>query len=120
VVPSLQWSRREPLGCLIVLWAIVLGMPWATLQAQPVPGLISLECRLADGPWQTCQMQVDQLGAHWYLLVGGERIEFRHDGHGKVTMLRPSGGWRPVNSRWLEDTSLCWDGVCAKGDIPLD
>jgi hypothetical protein len=25
-----------------------------------------------------------------------------------------------VNSRWIESSSLCWDGVCARGDIPLD
>ena len=35
-------------------------------------------------------------------------------------MLKPSGGWQPVNSRWVENKDLCWDGVCARGDIPLD
>lgn len=104
----------------MAIWAMGLLMACAGLQARPIPGRISLECRLADGPWQACTMQVEQLGAHWYLLVGGDRIEFRHDGRGSVTMLKPSVGWRPVNSRWLEDTSLCWDGVCARGDIPLD
>jgi len=65
-------------------------------------------------------MQVEELGLHWFLLVGGQRIEFRHDGRGRVTMLKPSGGWQPVNSRWVENTNLCWDGICARGDIPLD
>jgi hypothetical protein len=25
-----------------------------------------------------------------------------------------------VSSRWEDRNSLCWDGVCARGDIPLD
>jgi len=25
-----------------------------------------------------------------------------------------------VESRWAADTSLCWDGICALGPIPLD
>jgi hypothetical protein len=90
------------------------------MRAQPLPGVVNLECRLAEGPWQKCQMQVQQVGAHWFLVVGDQRIEFRHDQRGSVTMLQPPSGWRPVSSRWEADTSLCWDGVCARGDIPLD
>ncbi|HYP04019.1 MAG TPA: hypothetical protein VER57_05660, partial [Cyanobium sp.] len=63
---------------------------------------------------------VQQVGSHWFLLVGEQRVEFRHDGTGAVRMQKNTGGWRPVSSRWNEDTSLCWDGVCARGDIPLD
>jgi hypothetical protein len=83
--------------------------------------LIPLECRLGDGPWQACQMRVEQVGGHWWLLIGERQLEFRHDGSGIVKMqaAQDSEGWRTVRSRW-EDTSLCWDGVCAKGDIPLD
>jgi hypothetical protein len=99
---------------------MTLAMAGLGLQAQPLPAEISLECRLDQGPWQNCRMQVQDIGAHWFLLVGGQRIEFRHDGRGSVTMQKASGGWRPVSSRWQEDTSLCWDGVCARGDIPLD
>jgi hypothetical protein len=65
-------------------------------------------------------MEVRQVGAHWFLQVGDQRLEFRHDGSGTVRMQRQSSGWRAVDSRWQEDTSLCWDGVCARGDIPLD
>jgi hypothetical protein len=104
----------------MVIGTVGLILCCARGQADPLPTLVSLECRLADGPWQACQMQVEQVGAHWYLIVGGQRIEFRHDGRGSVTMLKPSGGWQPVDSRWSPDTSLCWDGVCARGDIPLD
>ncbi len=104
----------------MVSWALGMVLACMGLQAHALPWMVSLECRLAEGPWQACQMQVEEVGAHWYLQVGSQRIEFRHDGRGSVTMLKPSGGWQPVKSRWLEDTSLCWDGVCAKGDIPLD
>ena len=79
-----------------------------------------LECRLQAGPWQRCRMEVEQLGSRWWLVVGDQRIEFRHDGRGSVTMQRQGGPWRPVTARWGEDTSLCWDGVCARGDLPLD
>jgi hypothetical protein len=35
--------------------------------------------------------------------------------------LRQEGGnWRDVEGRWAADTSLCWDGICALGPIPLD
>jgi hypothetical protein len=120
VVPSLPRSLLAPCGQGLLVGLMTLSMAGLGLQAQPLPGLVALECRLDEGPWQNCQMQVEQIGAHWFLLVGGQRIEFRHDGRGSVTMQKPSGGWRPVSSRWQEDTSLCWDGVCARGDIPLD
>jgi hypothetical protein len=120
VVPSLPRSLRAPCGQGLLAGLMALAMAGVGLQAQTLPGLVALECRLDEGPWQTCQMQVEQIGAHWFLLVGGQRIEFRHDGRGSVTMQKPSGGWRPVSSRWQEDTSLCWDGVCTRGDIPLD
>lgn len=81
--------------------------------------LIPLQCRLGQGPWQDCQMRVEQLGAHWFLLIGERRIEFRHDGQGAVTM-QEQGRTREVTSRWGENQTLCWDGTCARGEIPLD
>ncbi len=84
------------------------------------PLLVPLQCRLADGAWQSCTMRVDRLGEHWWLELGRRRIEFRHDGHGGIAMRWPGGPWRPVNSRWKSDGSLCWDGICARGAIPLD
>jgi hypothetical protein len=97
-----------------------LGLPFLACAGLAAPILsIPLECRLGEGPWRNCSMQVEQIGAHWTLIVEGERYEFRHDGRGSVRMLSAGEGWRPVSSRW-EDTSLCWDGVCARGDIPLD
>ncbi|KEF43481.1 MAG: hypothetical protein ER33_01675 [Cyanobium sp. CACIAM 14] len=119
-MPALPRSCLPPLAGLLLIGGLGLAPGVPSGRADPVPALITLECRLADGPWQTCQMQVDQIGVHWFLLVAGERIEFRHNGRGSVTMLRPSGSWQPVSSRWEADTSLCWDGVCTRGDIPLD
>lgn len=60
------------------------------------------------------------MGLHWVLRVGGQRFEFRHAGDGAVRMQRDSGPWQPVTARWQADASLCWDGVCARGPIPLD
>ena len=84
------------------------------------PLLVPLQCRLAAGAWQNCTMRVDRLGEHWWLELGRRRIEFRHDGHGGMAMRWPGGPWKPVNSRWNSDGSLCWDGICARGAIPLD
>lgn len=74
---------------------------------------------MGEGPWQPCRMRVEQVGTHWYLLIGNQQVEFRHDGDGLVRV-RQQGAWRSVTSRWEADTSLCWDGYCARGDIPLD
>jgi hypothetical protein len=84
------------------------------------PLLVPLQCRLASGPWRNCNMRVDRLGEHWWLELGGQLIEFRHDGHGNPTMRWPGGHWRPVNSSWQSDGRLCWDGICVRGAIPLD
>jgi hypothetical protein len=88
--------------------------------AQPSAQVIPLECRLGQGPWQACKMEVVAIGSQWALVVGAQRWEFRHDGHGSVTMQHGAGSWRAVRSRWDDQNSLCWDGVCARGDIPLD
>ncbi len=84
------------------------------------PLLVPLQCRLAAGPWRSCNMRVERLGEHWWLELGGRLIEFRHDGHGGLTMRWPGGPWRPVASRWQADGCLCWDGICTRGAIPLD
>ena len=94
--------------------------------AEPVP----LRCRLGDGPWQNCSLEVDSPGERWAIQVGGRRIGFRHDGSGTVTMNdsppgEPAipgqpGAWVPVETTWISGPALCWNGVCAQGDIPLD
>jgi hypothetical protein len=80
----------------------------------------SLECRLGQGPWQPCVMQIQDVGLRWELQIGSRRIGFRHGGDGAIHMRLSSGDWRPVAATWQPDASLCWDGVCARGSIPLD
>jgi hypothetical protein len=104
----LEWA------CGALLLLATSGLP---LLAEPVG--IPLECRLKTGPWRPCTMLVEQVGLHWWLVVDDVRYEFEHDGKGTMR-LRDGGGWRRVNSHWAEDMSLCWNGLCARGDIPLD
>jgi len=100
--------------------------PLAALQAQATPEAsmpnltIPLECRLGKGAWQPCQMEVLAIGQHWFLVVGSQRLEFRHDGRGSLTMHGSGESWQPVNSHWEKPQDLCWDGICARGAIPLD
>ena len=88
--------------------------------AQSRPLAAELQCRLGSGPWRPCRMEVQDVGLNWVLRIGPERIAFRHSGDGAVTMQKGQGPWQPVTATWTPDTSLCWDGVCARGDIPLD
>ncbi len=118
--PLLQRLCRVSLTAGLIVWSAGTALSCLSVRAEAGPVGVELECRLKDGPWQKCRMEVQQVGIRWILVVGDQRIEFRHDQRGSVTMLRPPGGWQPVNSRWEADTSLCWDGVCARGDIPLD
>jgi hypothetical protein len=118
-VQLIKLIRQPPL--LVPLGAaLLIAMPGARAAAPATTAqAIPLECRLEEGPWQACRMEVKSIGSQWAMVVGGQRWEFRHDGHGNVTMQRPGGTWQPVSSHWDSD-SLCWDGVCARGAIPLD
>lgn len=101
---------------LTLLFAAALSLQPAGAEPMRVP----LECRLAGGPWQACTMTIEQVGAHWWLDVGQERLEFRSDGRGAVSLRAGSGSTRAVLPAWNQEQALCWDGVCARGDIPLD
>jgi hypothetical protein len=101
---------------LTLLIAAALSLQPAAAQPMRVP----LECRLAGGPWQACSMTIEQVGSHWWLDVGQERLEFRSDGRGSVNLRASGGTSRAVMPAWNPDQALCWDGVCARGDIPLD
>jgi hypothetical protein len=123
---ALSWSLLLPAGLRALVGLAALGIGLAPVQADPLP----LRCRLGDGPWQSCSMDVDQPGERWSIQVAGRRIAFRHDGSGTVTMQDPaslptantvdSGPWVPVATTWIAGPALCWNGVCAQGDIPLD
>ncbi|MEB3320253.1 MAG: hypothetical protein VKI63_04865 [Cyanobium sp.] len=110
---------------LMLMWKALLISSAVTAQAQSLAAqeqrqAVALHCRLEAGPWRECQMIVDQVGALWSLRVGEERIDFRHDGRGQVRMQRGTRAWVPVEARWENDAALCWNGICAKGDLPLD
>ena len=71
-------------------------------------------------------MEVESPGERWSLVVGPRRIAFRHDGRGTVRMDDPAsppgsnGHWRAVQTTWIAGPALCWNSICAQGDIPLD
>lgn len=64
-------------------------------------------------------MEIMDPGRRWALVVGKRRYRFEHDGTGQMRM-GLEGRWQVVTPRWETDGSLCWDGLCAKGEIPLD
>ena len=115
---ALQANRQLARGLIPALVAGVLLVNLTALASETVD--VSLQCRLGRGPWQPCRMQVQDVGVRWELRIGAQRFDFRHGGDGAVTMRRSSGTWQPVEARWQADASLCWDGVCARGAIPLD
>jgi len=118
-----SWHWCPAMG-LVLVGTLALAAPQLgrsqPLQAEPTQDPVQLRCRMGNGPWRDCRMVVEQIGAAWSLQVGSERIEFAHDGRGQVRMQRGRAAWVPVQSRWGQDATLCWDGICAKGDIPLD
>jgi hypothetical protein len=127
--PAASFARRPRSGLERVALAglsAVIALAWSSavpLRAQsspPSPQRYPVRCRLAAGPWTPCVMTIEQLGERWWLELGGHRVDFRHDGRGSVQMQRPPGQWQNVTSRWSDEQALCWDGVCAKGEFPLD
>lgn len=99
--------------------ALALLLAAAPLAVQSAPAAV-LRCRLGAGAWQPCRMALDADGLGWSLQLEGGTVRFRHDGRGTVRMEQPPSHWHPVQARWLADAALCWNGICAQGDIPLD
>ena len=102
--------------CLALLAPLVPGAAAGAQAALTVP----LECRIGEGGWSPCTMTIQRFGEHWWLQVGTQRLEFRSDGRGSITVSGGNGVRRSVQPVWREPGSLCWDGICAKGDLPLD
>ncbi|MCP9916109.1 hypothetical protein [Cyanobium sp. ATX 6F1] len=114
---SQQGSQRVcHLACQLLAGALVLVAAAAKGAAEPIP----LNCRIAQGPWRACVMTVASPGQQWRLQVGSKRFDFRHDGSGQVILKRPGAPLQVVSSRWIAAQTLCWDGVCARGELPLD
>lgn len=104
----------------LVSASLACGILAPASRTEPLVAPVALQCRLDGGPWRHCQMRIESVGERWSLVVGRERVWFEHDGRGRVRMQRGRRDWIPVEARWTSDTALCWDGICAKGDIPLD
>ncbi len=100
---------------------LTLGSTPASRAAGNPELVLELECRENDGRWQTCRMGVVRLGEEWWLDLAHQRIRFRHDGSGQMRMKGSrDSAWQSVQARWIAERTLCWDGVCARGDLPLD
>lgn len=111
------WGRCRSVASLALLGLLAtLSFPALGVDGERV----ALRCRVDRGPWRECVMTVTQVGVLWSLKVAGQEFAFAHDGRGRVTMRRRGAAPRVVQARWLADQTLCWDGVCAQGDLPLD
>ena len=91
--------------------------------SEALAGSTGLQCRRDAQVWTSCRMHQLSAGEHWFLEIGSERIEFRHDGSGLMRMRSAQSGadsWASVEPRWEADQSLCWGTVCARGDLRLD
>lgn len=120
IVPVVHPGWKQVLTLAALASALMRWSSPPASWAEPLHPPVQLRCRLEGGPWQECRMSVERLGERWSLLVGRERLWFEHDGRGTVRMQRGSRDWRAVEAHWSADAVLCWDGVCAKGEIPLD
>jgi hypothetical protein len=81
---------------------------------------LPLECQLHQGQWQPCTLTIEQIGEHWWLQIGRQRLVFRSNGRGSITLSDGAGATRTVQPVWTAQQALCWDGVCTKGEFPLD
>ena len=82
---------------------------------------ISMECRHAHQVWSPCNVVSEQPGARWELAFNDQIVRFQHDGSGTIEMqIGEQSAWTKVQGRWTPDGSLCWNTVCARGNIPLD
>ena len=111
----MRGQRMARGGVALMLGALLL-QPQAAVAEQRVP----LDCQLHNGPWCRCTMLVAADGYHWQVQLEQQAFVFRHDGRGGLLMRQGDRPWRSVEARWRDDSSLCWNGLCAKGPIPLD
>ncbi len=103
----------------MLAWAIVGWAHGACAQS------VVLQCQLDGGAWQTCLMQVQDIGKSWRVAMGQETLLFRHNGAGAIAMKQRGRPWRLVQTRWIgvpasDQKALCWGSLCALGAVPLD
>ena len=121
-----SWSLLPSMtGTALMLGSLLVGfqggLPGLASAAQTSSQSFELDCRDGvAGPWLPCRMEVERIGERWSLILEEQRIDFRHDGRGVVTMQRENSPWIPVTPSWSDDPALCWDRICAKGNLPLD
>lgn len=117
---SCHGSRKGFHWLVWVLTCAIVG--WAhSADAQTV----ALQCQLDGGAWQTCRMQVQDIGRTWRIEMGKDTVLFCHDGAGAIAMKQPGRPWRLVEPRWIAvlpsaQLALCWGNLCALGAMPLD
>ena len=100
-----------------VVMAAALGMAAPALPAISLP----LECRRQHQNWRNCRFESEQPGASWQLAFEDQTVRFRHDGSGRMRMqLNANSPWTSVEPRWVAEQTLCWNEICARGEIPLD
>ena len=81
----------------------------------------SVRCRIALQDWSPCRMVASSPGERWVLTWNQQRVEFVHDGSGRMMMrVGQAEDWLEVQPLWTVDHSFCWSSVCAKSVIPLE
>ena len=105
-----------------VVPTLVLMSLGVTCSANAQPQLsLPMECRQQKESWQPCRYESEQPGARWRLAFQNQTVHFRHDGTGLMQMqVGDHSAWTAVQARWIAERTLCWNDVCARGDIPLD
>ena len=115
---------NHPLAYLIrtlsqasVLLSAGLGLAAPARPTVSVP----IECRQQHQTWQDCRYESDQPGTSWQLAFEKQTVRFHHDGSGHMKMqLNDNSNWTGVQARWIAERTLCWNDICARGEIPLD
>ena len=116
-VPHPLAALIRALSPLAVLTTAALGTAAPALPAISV----SMECRRQHQDWRICRFESDQQGASWQLAFEDRTVRFRHDGSGRMRMqLNDDSAWTSVQPRWIAERTLCWNEICARGEIPLD
>ena len=115
IVPLAPLIRSLTPAALMITAGLGIAAPARPALSLPV------ECRQQQQDWQLCRYESDLPGASWQLAFENRTVRFRHDGSGQMRMqLNEQSAWTTVKARWIAEQTLCWNEVCARGEIPLD